>query len=257
MAVSDGIEVFVLAAPGREASKLCRQSLEASDIGTDYVWCEHPAGITPHDHWIETFDRMARSEAPMVILLEDDCIVNRHILRNVRLWSWPDHPDFGAGWLYNPGGYCGGKDVWYQERQVWYGTVAVLYWTADVPYIQSAAERWMEDQHAPHAWDCAVGWALQYLGLKIRAHGPPLVEHQLGPSLLGHEHNWSFSTTRGTFKADWKHGGCVRDAHTRADLREPTATPPARRASLPDIRLARTAPPAPRYSPPPDPPREK
>lgn len=231
MSLADGIEVFVLAAPGRDlAHQRMRASLAASDIGTDYHWCEHPPGIPVLQHWSETLLRAAASTAPQVIVLEDDCLVNRHLLHNVRQWAWPDDPRFGAGWLYNPGGYCAGEDVWYQEATPWYGTVAVLYWTADLANIRRGALRWMRDQGNLRSWDCAVSWAVSRLGLSIRAHGPPLVEHlHEVPSALGHHHGWSFGTTRGTFQVDWKPVGCVRAVHTREHPRPVDAAPPERR----------------------------
>lgn len=225
-----GIEFFVLAAPGRaETAAKTRASIEASDIGTDYTWCEHPTGVTAYEHWSATFQRMATSEAPLVVLFEDDCLVNKHLIQNVRSWSWPDHPEFGAGWLYNPGGYCAGKDVWYTGAPGWYGTVAVLYWRDDVLDILKVAQEWMAHNKTRTGWDCAVAWAVNKLRLKIRAHGPPLVEHQHeAPSLLDHQHSWSFGSTRGTWQEHWLREGVVPDAHTRRELRGVTATRPLR-----------------------------
>ena len=230
MAAKDGIEVFVLAAPGREAiTAACRASLEASDIGQAYRWCEHPADLDKLGHWSATFGAMAASEAPQVLLLEDDCLVNAHILQNIRLWSWPDHHEFGAGWLYNPGAYCAGHDVWYSGPPDWYGTVAVLYWREDVALIHALALDWMRRQNSL-AWDCAVSHAVHYLNRKIRVHGPPLVEHQHeAPSLLGHTHSWAYGSTRGTYQPNWVAGiSAVRDDHTRLDRRTPQAVPPKR-----------------------------
>jgi hypothetical protein len=230
LSLADGIEVFVLAAPGRDvAHRALRASLHASDVGEDYHWCEHPTGMKALEHWARTFERMAESPAPQVILLEDDCLVNRHLLQNVRMWSWPDHVEFGAGWLYNPGGYCAGNDVWYSEAVPWYGTVGVLYWTADVLTVLRGALRWMRDQGNLHSWDCAVAWAIDRMRLKIRAHGPPIVEHQHQvASALGHRQTWEFGSTRGTFQPDWRPVGCVREVHTREKIRPPDAKPPVR-----------------------------
>jgi len=199
------IASFVLSAPGRsEVTSRCLASLADSDLGPVTV-CTNPPGMPPLDHWNQTFDAMKRAAAPMVILFEDDCLVNPHILANLRTWPWMHEPEFGAGWLYNPGGYKGGHDVWYDGTPPdWYGTVAVLYWREDLEIIQTVANRWMATM-GNIAWDCAVAWAIHALGMQIRVHGPPLVEHMHeAPSLLGHTHSESFSSTRGSFVADWQ-----------------------------------------------------
>jgi hypothetical protein len=201
-------QVFVLAAPGRDvAHERLRASLRESDVGENYVWCENPPGVDKVEHWSSTFARMAESDHEMVILLEDDALVNRHLISNVETWRWPRDEKFGAGWLYSPGAYKAGTDCWYTGAQpLWYGTVGVLYWKRDVIAIHKAACAWMHSQKS-EAWDWAVAWAVHHHGKKIRQHGPPLVEHQLDvPSTLGHnaQHCWANATTRGTFRGEWR-----------------------------------------------------
>ena len=199
-------QVFVLAAPGRVvAHERLRASLAESDVG-DYRWCEHPPGLSVLEHWSETFLKMADAESDLVILLEDDALVNRHIIENVESWCWPhDRKRFGAGWLYSPGGFHAGHDCWYSKR-IWHGSVGVLYWRDQVRAIHDSARDWMLT-HGP-AIDFAVSQAVHVSGRKIRQHGPPLVEHQRSdvPSTLGHDakHCWANATTRGTFRAEWR-----------------------------------------------------
>lgn len=216
------IASFVLSAPGRpEVTSRCLQSLAESDLGLVTV-CTNPPGMAPLDHWNATFEKMKLASAPMVILFEDDCLVNPRILENLRTWPWMHEPEFGAGWLYNPGAYKGGHDVWYDGNPPdWFGTVAVLYWREDLDIIQTVANRWMKERDNI-AWDCAVAWAIHALGMQIRVHGPPLVEHMHeAPSLLGHTHSESFSSTRGAFVYNW-----LRDPLTPGVVKSIVARPP-------------------------------
>lgn len=203
------IETFVFAAPGREATQeKCLTSIEASDIGRAYTLCMQPDELTPREHWSATFMRMAESQAPLVLLLEDDCLVNEYVLHNIQSWAALTDPDFGAGWVYNPAGYGNGEDCWYNGSPVWYGTVGVVYWRRDVLGLKSRAERWMEERQSERGWDSAISWAVHDAGLRIRIHGPALVEHQYRePSLLGHEHTAGSGSSRGTFRPQWRRRG--------------------------------------------------
>lgn len=210
------LEVYVLAAPGRdEAHEQCYRSIEASDIGTEYVVCENPPGLPKRQHWRNTLLRAAEAKTQLVLVLEDDALVNKHIAYNALSWKWPHEPKFGAGWLYSPGGYCGGKDCWYFRRnRDWYGTIAVLYPPRLIPSIVESAWAWMEER-GNDAWDLAVAYAVMHgIGKDIRQHGPSLAEHLFrAPSSVGHRHNWSFHTSRGTFRPEWRRP--VRDPNGR------------------------------------------
>ena len=65
----------------------------------------------------------------------------RLMASKVRTWAWPEHREFGAGWLYNPGGYCGGKDCWYMGTPAWYGSVAVPTATGWPCHVRRASSR--------------------------------------------------------------------------------------------------------------------
>lgn len=204
------ISTFVLSAPGRAATtEKCLQSLRESDIGSDYAVCTQAPGQEPLDHWSKTFLSMADAPTPLVLMLEDDCLTNKHVLHNIRSWPWIHDAEFGAGWLYSPAGYKHGTDAWYTNKYIreWYGSVACLYWRKDLSTIHDVALNWMrEGPRAPNRmWDCAVSWAVRSLGKKIRQHGPPLFEHMyLEPSAFGHKNNRKTHSTHGTFDADFR-----------------------------------------------------
>ena len=199
------IDTFVLAAPGRDgAHARCFTSIEQSDIGEDYTLCMHPPGVDKREHWRATLDRAAHSCSEYVLVLEDDVLVNRHILHNCRTWKWPRDPHFGAGWLYKPGGLSPGLDEWYTKDLEWYGSIAVLYRRELLPRFLELAWQWLS-KHNSDAWDCAISRAVTTGGYGIRMHSPSLAEHlDDEPSLLGHPPNWYFRTSRGTYQQDWR-----------------------------------------------------
>lgn len=202
----DDVSFVVFASPFRpEVTARCLESLRASDIGERFAVCMQADGKDPRQHWKETHELAAWAPTPWVVVFEDDCLVNRHIVHNIRTWKWKDDPKFGAGWLYNPGAYKGGHDAWYDDRHgPWYGTVGVLYPTELLRHYIPYAMQWME-QRNNLAWDWAISAAIFHTNRKIRVHGPPLVEHlHQAPSTMGHQHSWSFSTTRGSFRPDWQ-----------------------------------------------------
>lgn len=198
-----GTEVIVFAAPGRpEAHELCYASIRASDIGENFTISEHPPGITAAEHWKATHELAARAKGEFVIVVEDDVLVNQHILHNVETWRYKhDEKTFGAGWLYTPGGY-GHRDTWYQGTWEWYGTCGVLYKTSRLPFLIEKAWERMQAHGTP--WDLAMSWACHLDGRRLRVHHPALVEHlnQL-PSKLGNAPGGR-RDSGGTFSKDWK-----------------------------------------------------
>lgn len=196
-------EVVVFAAPGRdEAHALSYASLRASDIGEDFQVSEHPPGIGAQEHWLRTHELAARAKSEFVIVLEDDVLVNAHILHNVDSWRYKHQQTFGAGWLYAPGGYSR-RDTWYSGSWDWYGTCGVLYETKRLPFlIETAWARMTGPLKQP--WDLAISWACHLDGRRIRVHHPALVEHlnEL-PSKLGNP-TGGRRDSGGTFHSTWQ-----------------------------------------------------
>ena len=207
------VTLRVLATPGRNGAhdRLVSSLEEASDRGSpiwvDYGrwlelhWFTQPPEVSPVDHWRAT--HLAPCDTDLLLVLEDDAIVNRHLLHNIQTWRWPYDKDFGAGWLYNPGGYTQ-KDTWYTGPPAWHGTVGVLYPAALMPKLVERA--WVTIQQG-EAWDLAMSRAVMLLGKRIRVHFPALVEHQHDvPSVIQKGGNLSSSlrTSRGTFDREWR-----------------------------------------------------
>lgn len=195
-------EVFVFAAPGRDdAHALSQASLRASDIGDAFTVLMHPPELKPEEHWRAVHERAAKAKSEFVLVLEDDVLVNAHILHNIETWRWKhDERVFGAGWLYNAGGYSQ-KDCWYSGDWEWHGTCGVLFKTARLPFlIEHAWPRIVDGK----PWDCSLAWACHLEGRRIRVHAPSLVEHLWGlPSKIGTV-SGSRRNSGGTFKQDWR-----------------------------------------------------
>lgn len=209
----EGIEVFVFAARDRDrAHAKCFASIEASDIGTDYTVCEHPEGLTGREHWKATHERAAQAKSDFVVVLEDDVLVNRHILHNCRTWKWRWHSHFGAGWLFRPGGFRGLHDDWYPTAK-WHCAQAILYPRALLGSLIGHAWHRMHQPGRP-CWDIAMSLAVWDAKRRIRMHGPSLVEHLVNePSVAGNPQSYPARTSGGTYRADWRrapgdpHGG--------------------------------------------------
>jgi hypothetical protein len=195
-----GVTVFVLAAPARASHRPCFESLEMSDIGDRYVVSMHPYGVHKNDHWRATHELAAKASTELVLVLEDDVLVNRNIVENIRTWRWPLSSAYGAGWLYNPGCYST-MDVWYRGPWEWAMTQAVLYRTEDLPKLIDYAWQRMQEGMP---WDCAMAWAAHQDGRKIRVHYPSLAEHMNEhPSVVGNTAGSVLRTSRGTFEPEW------------------------------------------------------
>lgn len=202
---SERIETLVFAAPGRdEAHARCFASIEASDIGQDYTVQLHPAGVSAREHWHATMLCAAAAASDYVLVLEDDVLVNRHILHNCRTWRWRYDPHFAAGWLYKPGGLMPGVDGWYTKNIEWYGGIAVLWKRAALAQLMPRAWELLAELDS-NAWDVAISKAVLTGGYGIRMHSPSLAEHlDEMPSLMGHQPNYWFRTSRGTYDEQWQ-----------------------------------------------------
>lgn len=194
----------VIMACAREGSPLGRlqQSLHDSDVGRQYRVVLQRRNQDLWDHWRTVHRTAAACGTDMVLVLEDDAIVNRHIAHNIQTWYWPWSAGFGCGFVYNPGGYCQ-RDTWYQGPNHWFGTVGVVY-------QPKLLERVIDPTYETRkkwggAFDNAVTQQVLRTGKKIRVHYPALVEHlDDTPSAMGHPRAGSMRTSRGTFDANFR-----------------------------------------------------
>jgi hypothetical protein len=198
------ISVIVQTVPDRgEAWERCRLSLESSDAGR-YLRLVQPKDMTMGRHFIGTLKWALDLDSPFTLRLEDDAIVNQHIIHN--LWTWPDkdREDFGAGWAFSPVSNTGR----WQRREL-HGSVGVLLKKSVLPAIIERCERELDEQPDRTDQDLMLSRAIRDSGFFIYIHHPSLVEHPIDvPSTLGHRHTAIAGTSSGRFSASWRRGPC-------------------------------------------------
>jgi GR25 family glycosyltransferase involved in LPS biosynthesis len=88
-------------------------SIESSDIGQKYiVLTDNKERVFPKDYgdlqstwhsfWQEMIVAAKTRNCQYILRLEDDVIVNQHIMHNLRTWPALKHPRFGYGTLFCP-----------------------------------------------------------------------------------------------------------------------------------------------------------
>lgn len=211
MKIMNDIAVFVQTIPNRSSWPETRASIEASDIQQSFL-LEQARDKTPREHFLHVLQIMSQSQAPWAVRLEDDVLVNRHILHNVRSWNAKNEHRFGAGWLFDPGGTTRtthdriyqrlGSDRWHAGQL--HCCQGVLLRTEDIPRLRNLCKAWFDANPGKLAQDLALSRAVAAAGKSICVHAPPLVEHLIRySSTLGHARMRSH-TTEGAFQLNWK-----------------------------------------------------
>ncbi len=195
------ITVIIQAVQGRgEVWERSKRSIEASDIGQSYERMINPPSLPPRSHFLNIMGKLAESKTDLVLRLEDDAVVNKHILYNCLSWPEVHETDFGAGWLFAPGTSSGRWD-----SPELHGSVGVLMKREDLKHLIPRCVRWFKANDRRLSQDIALSRAVWMSGKRIYIHDPPLVEHPIDtPSTLNHKHTVGGSTTMGNFNAEWR-----------------------------------------------------
>jgi hypothetical protein len=197
------LAVLVQGVPDRgEAWHRSRESIERSDVGSAYEVLLQPSYWTIGEHFLRVLRRALECPGDLVIRLEDDAIVNEHLLHNVATWPEAELPDFGAGWLFCP--------VQPPPRGRWprreiHGSVGVVLRKQFLPAIIKRCESDFLLDPARTDQDLVLSRAVFDCGLRVYLHIPALVEHPIDvPSSLDHRHSIASGTTSGRFRANWR-----------------------------------------------------
>jgi hypothetical protein len=171
---------------GRDKSDLIKtlRSLDASDLAGKYsVMCQ-PKSEHRDDFYLRVLRQIC--DDPLydyMLRLEDDVVVNRHVLHNACKWRATKHPKFGAGWLSVTNGLledsvnCRRLDGFMvREFPECHFAGGVLMSTAvlrDVFADMESRLRAGGDQFAP---GCSVSRAVWKRGLRVFFHEPSIVK---------------------------------------------------------------------------------
>ena len=208
----------------REGFDKCRASIESSDIGTDYELCMQEPGTHITEHFMALLRHMSEAKTDLVLRLEDDVEVNRHIVHNLTTWPTIHDPRFKIGWAFDPAGRTRtihdhvyerppSREIWEEDELAY--SLAVLMWTRDVMAIHDACAEFYKTHPGTTAQDLALSRAQHHIGGGLVIHPPSLVEHMLDlPSSLNHPHD-KYSTSMGSFMKDWKRGAPRIDSRGR------------------------------------------
>lgn len=194
------ISVVVQAVPDRgEAWERCRRSIEASDI-EHFLVLSQPPNLTIGQHFLSVLRHALESPNEFTLRLEDDAIVNQHVIHNLRTWLDIHRDDFGAGWAFSPVTNTGR----WMRREI-HGSVGVLLKKKVLPQIIERCERELLEQPDRTDQDLMLSRAVRDSGLFVYLHYPSLVEHPIDvPSTLGHRHTAAAGTSSGRFKHSWR-----------------------------------------------------
>ena len=200
------ISVIVQTCPARrELLPKTLSWIEKSDIGKNYTVMEHPEGMKLGEFFLRVIQAMTNVPTRYVIRLEDDSVVNSHILYNISTWPALREENFGAGWLFSPDGPI--RDVsklgrgkltgeLYRDFEYMHAALGILVPTKLMPdIVQYAPPRSPQDFYFTRAL-----WAM---GKRLYFHIPSLIENQTRwPSARGHQGK----PTASTWSANWCRG---------------------------------------------------
>jgi glycosyltransferase involved in cell wall biosynthesis len=220
------ITVVVQAPPqSRPGWEQVRQAIEASDIGTNYdVMFQRPEHNS-REHFLAVLDRLAAADTDLVLRLEDDVDVNRHILYNLSTWPELDDPRFGVGWVFDAGGstYSSFDRKWrkiptkcrWTNCRIAYSQGTLIH-RRDVPWIRERSKLWFDIHPGVNDQDLALSEVICQRGKWICIHAPSLLEHRIDlPSMLNHGHSARLGQSSGAFFKDWRRGDPVVDQYGR------------------------------------------
>jgi len=205
------VAVFVQTCPQRSSGvEETLKSVRESDIRDGFEVHTHPRGVPKCQFFAELLEKMAACDAQYVIRLEDDVLVNRHLVHNFLTWPALRDPLFGAGWLYVSQAAL--SDTMhtassglehYRNSEVMYGSLCVAapreVATAALKLVREWAATFgcaLDTCDCPrknkrprssktYGQDAALSRAVWKLGKRVFFHRPVLAENRMLPSTHG------------------------------------------------------------------------
>ncbi len=216
----------------REARVPTLDSIERSDIGSRYELLEQlvpppPENETPRqrrrrlrtlarrvpppatlvmEHLRRVLQTMYDSGAEYCLRLEDDILVNRHVLHNLSTWPALEDRDFGAGWLFCTKPLLDdrlrvrrsrGSGTPYRACKEMFAALGVLFRRNMIPEV-------LRRLKGP-AQDIGLSTAVWKSGKRCFFHVPALVENRVElPSVRGNGVSLRYHVAGELFDPEWK-----------------------------------------------------
>lgn len=196
-------------------------SIRDSDV-MDFEVIEAPRLPTPRDVTLWLFgalDSMAcrLPDDSLIVRLEDDVIVNRHLRHNVRNWAAVREPTFVAGVLFTMDGNWPPSEMFrgatksgatYRTDLGNAGSQGQVFKASAIPRMLSKADealKRLRDDRGDEGMDAHVSRAMRALRTPLFVHFPSLVNCHEG-SLVGSDGKRKAAGffSHGTFDPDWK-----------------------------------------------------
>ena len=204
------IKVVVQTCPQRrELLPQTLESIQGSDID-DYEVMEHPEGMSLYDFFLSVMRCLRDSGADYGVRLEDDALVNRHFIHNIRTWGALNEANFGAGWLFASQGMFNDRgklqrsmpsgELYRNTREI-HCALAVLL---PIPLLRDELYAHMVAK-GKQPQDFAMSGAVWDGGRRCYLHSPPIAENVFAPSVRGHTNHTRYGHCAGSyFKPDFK-----------------------------------------------------
>lgn len=205
------VELFVQTVAGRQkALAQTLASLAQAGVPEPRV-VVHPPGIRLRAFFVQLLKQMAESSADYVVRLEDDVVVNRHLVKNILSWGALSEKNFGCGWLFVPDGVLrDGQRIghsasgWaFRKNRLLHCAQGIVVPTRLLPQLIPLVERFLATAPGNAQQDLSFSAAVWDSRRRVYLADPPLVEHRIHtPSTLGHQPTQN-RTSGGRFQLDW------------------------------------------------------
>lgn len=185
----------------------------ASDIAGDpdasFEVMEHPAEMPLMDFFFSVMRRIRDSDADYGVRLEDDVVMGKHFIHNIKTWPALRSPSFGAGWLFASKGMREDmlrirrdqetRELYRPTREI-HCALAVLL---PVGLMREGLYERMEEVRGTQ--DFAMSAAVWEMRRKCFLHWPPLVENMMIESVRGHHNHTAYGhSANGCFDPEYR-----------------------------------------------------
>ncbi len=216
-ALAHDFSVYVMTNHGRP-DLLARtlDSLRQSDVGTDFSVFSHPPRMAFLDFFVACFEAVG-TDRRYVVQIEDDVVVNQHLLHNLRNWTARRDPQFGVGYGFVSQGVAGDRGRQarsalgiYRSCEFTHGSCLALVPAAEVPALCAAMRARMVPKTPPQfGGDLLLSGAVWDWSKRVYLHEPALAETDIGTSSIRCHPVTPDHAAQDNFHPRWRSPGCI------------------------------------------------